>query len=210
MDDEKYAFEEEVREKKIIARSAKNRTSKGGRVRLRSDNLSNKELKAMNGAVVTYNLNQPMKWEEFKSMPYDLRIEYIKKIRERFGATDVMIADMLCVHRATLCKHLKAFGISKGSGYFDCAALDKEGFRAWCDGTPLVTADPLEEITECEPVPAPEIKVLPVKQEPAKVIPKAGQMHLDGRLEDILPTLTLLLGGAKVSLCVSWEVESDG
>lgn len=91
MDDEKYAFEEEVREKKIIARSAHKRTVKGGRVRLHSDNLSKKELKKMSGEAKTYNLGQPMKWAEFKSMPDDLKVEYIKQIRERFNVYDMKI-----------------------------------------------------------------------------------------------------------------------
>jgi hypothetical protein len=204
MDDEKYAFEEEVREKKIIARSAHKRTVKGGRVRLHSDYLSKKELKKMSGEAKTYNISQPMKWAEFKSMPDDLKREYIKNIREKFGVTDALIADMLDVHRVTLCKYFKTLGIA--NGYKHSKIVDNGGYQLWCGGKSPVAVDPLEKITECEPVPSTEIKVLPAKQEPTKVPPKAGQMCLDGRLEDILPTLTLLLGGAEVSLAVSWEL----
>ena len=41
-----------------------------------------------------YNLNQPMKWKEFKKMPHDLRAEYISKLSD-LGATRFDIADML-------------------------------------------------------------------------------------------------------------------
>ena len=41
----------------------------------------------MNGDVKSYNLNRPMTWEEFRSMPQDLQIMYIKKLRnEYFGS----------------------------------------------------------------------------------------------------------------------------
>ena len=209
MDDEKYEFQQEVIEKGIIARSAHKRTVKGGRVRLHSDHLSKKELKKMSGAAKTYNLSQPMKWAEFKSMPDDLKVECIKQIRERFNVYDMNIADMLGIHNVTLSNYLKILGIRKKGNHQTDRKPDKDGFREWCNGTHLVTIDPLEEITECEPVPAP-VPEIPVKRESAKAIPKSGQMHLDGRLEDILPTLTLLLGGAKVSLAVSWELLEGG
>lgn len=79
--DEQYVMISDSIEKKKIARSSHNRKThcgKGGRVKFPSDYLSKKELKAMNGDVKSYNLNRPMTWEEFRSMPKDLQIMYIK------------------------------------------------------------------------------------------------------------------------------------
>ena len=80
MDDEKFVFYEDVREKKTISRGSRYKRThagKGGRVKLPSDYLSNKELKAMNGEVKSYHLNSPMLWSEFKSMPDDIQVLYI-------------------------------------------------------------------------------------------------------------------------------------
>jgi hypothetical protein len=210
MDDEKYAFEEDVREKKKIARSARNKHRNGGRVRLHSDNLSNKELKAMSGEVKSYKLNEPLKWAEFKYMPDDLKISYVKQIRERFNVSDSRIAHMLGISQNSFSGHIRRLGLGLGRGTGNQKS-DMDGFLTWCAGTSLVTADPMEEITECEPVPAtvPEIKTIPVRQDPVRVIPHSGTLNLEGRLEDVLNTVTVLLGGTKVRLCVSWEVQQD-
>ena len=81
MKDETYAFISDVKDKKITARSARHTRThcgKGGRVRFPSDNLSKKELQKMNGECKSFRLNDPMVWKEFKSMPDDLKITYIK------------------------------------------------------------------------------------------------------------------------------------
>ncbi len=221
MDDEKYAFEEDVREKKKIARSARNKHRNGGRVRLHSDNLSNKELKAMSGEVKSYKLNEPMKWAEFKYMPDDLKISYVKQIRERFNVSDSRIAHMLGISQNSFSGHIRRLGLGLGRGTGNQKS-DMEGFLAWCNGNTIPAADQvqeppeaerqkasLEDIALYEPVSVPEFKVLPVRQEPTRVIPDSGTLNLEGRLEDVLNTVTVLLGGAKVRLCVSWEVQQD-
>lgn len=91
----------------------------------------------MNGDVKTYNLNKPMPWTEFKALPEDLKITYIKKLRNEFKVPDKNIAEMMGVNRATLCKFIKELGLSRGS---DSSAESRkwEGseeqkrFYAWC------------------------------------------------------------------------------
>ena len=85
--DEQYVMISDSIEKKNIARSSRCRKThcgKGGRVKFPSDYKTKKELKAMNGDVKTYNLNKPMSWTEFKALPEDLKITYIKKLRNEF------------------------------------------------------------------------------------------------------------------------------
>lgn len=233
MTDEKYVFIQDIREKKIAARSAKSTRThcgKGGAVKFPSDYKTKKELQAMNSEVKSYRLNDPMKWAEFKALPDDLKVSYIKLIRERFNPHDCDIAEMLGVHRVTFSNWIKALGIGSGKAIGGTHKFDKEGWIAWCNGAPIPAADhveksftedskkdlaSLEYVCECEPepvVPAPihEIKTLPARKEKAMVIPCSGSMTLEGRLEDVLNTVYALLGGAKVNLCISWAVCPEG
>lgn len=85
MKDEEFLFHSDCHEKKVTARSARNtRTHNGkrGKVKFPSDYLTKKEIKAMSGEVKSYRLNEPMSWREFKAMPDDIKVTYIKLLRE--------------------------------------------------------------------------------------------------------------------------------
>lgn len=115
MKDEEYLFRLDSKEKAITARSAHNTRShcgKGGRVKLPSDYMTKKELNAMNGECETYRLNEPMKWDEWKRLPNDLRIDYIKLIRQKFNAPDTEIAKMLGCHKVSLAREVAQLGIA--------------------------------------------------------------------------------------------------
>lgn len=232
MKDEEFAFRSDCREKSVTARSARNKRThcgKGGRVKFPSDNLSKKELQAMNGEVKSYRLNEPLKWAEFREMPDDLKITYIKLLRERFNVPDCRIADMMGVNKVTFSHFMKTLGISSGSRTRggDTKWSDSAWF-AWVDGapvpatmeeTPEAVEQPVVETPEyvvpfnsetterlkasleeiCDPVPAPvlEVKVLPVREEKRKAIPCSGSLNFEGRVEDVLNTVSVLLGGGK-------------
>ena len=117
MPDEQYVMISDSIEKKKIAHSSHNRKThcgKGGRVKFPSDYLSKKELKAMNGDVKSYNLNKPMSWEEFRSMPQDLQIMYIKKLRNEFGVPDSVLGKAMGVCRSSFSKAMKDLKLSLG------------------------------------------------------------------------------------------------
>lgn len=100
MSDEKYEFIEDVKEKRITARSARNKkghTGKGGAMRTASDFMSKKERGSLHGECKTYKLGEPMTWEKFSEMPDDLKAIYIKSLRKKFNVPDTEIADMLGV-----------------------------------------------------------------------------------------------------------------
>lgn len=117
MPDEQYVMISDSIEKKKIAHSSHNRKThcgKGGRVKFPSDYLSKKELKAMNGDVKSYNLNKPMTWEEFRSMPQDLQIMYIKKLRNEFGVPDSVLSKAMGVCKSSFSKAMKDLNLSLG------------------------------------------------------------------------------------------------
>lgn len=115
--DEQYVMISDSIEKKKIAHSSHNRKThcgKGGRVKFPSDYLSKKELKAMNGDVKSYNLNKPMTWEEFRSMPQDLQIMYIKKLRNEFGVPDIVLSKAMGICKSSFSKAMKDLNLSLG------------------------------------------------------------------------------------------------
>ena len=117
MPDEQYVMISDSIEKKKIAHSSHNRKThcgKGGRVKFPSDYLSKKELKAMNGDVKSYNLNRPMTWKEFRSMPQDLQIMYIKKLRNEFGVPDIVLSKSMGVCKSSFSKAMKDLKLSLG------------------------------------------------------------------------------------------------
>ena len=211
MTDEKYVFVSDVIDKKQTARSARSRrthTGKGGRAKLPSDYMTKKELEAMNGECKTYRLNSPMKWFEFKAMPDDIKISYIKLIREKYGATDSAIADMLGIHKVTFCNERKRIGMEatcKGGN----PGYDKEGFRAWVNGVPAQKKEqevPQEVQVE---VPQAEEQSTVAQVECCRMVPNSGNMVFEGKVEEILKTVSVLLGGANAQISITWDVLED-
>ena len=158
MKDETYVFISDVKEKGSIGRSARHRkthTGKGGRVRLPSDNLSKKELKKMSGECKSYRLNEPMGWNEFKAMPDDIQITYIKLLREKFDVPDVELYKMFGTDKDTLSRYFKKLNLRvprKNSH----RKWKKEEWFAWVHGveklpTPFIEEIPVEETIRTEP-----------------------------------------------------------
>ncbi len=137
MDDEKYVFFQDLREKKVTGYSARKQRShcgKGGRVKFPSDYLTKKELQKMNGECKSYRLNSPMSWHEFRAMPEDLQVAYIKAIKEKYNPTITAIGKMMGVDRPNLSKHLLHLGFEKQTR--GAHVWDKDGFAEWCFGVP--------------------------------------------------------------------------
>lgn len=93
--DEIQDYYDDCRDKKITAKSARNRrgrNSKSGAVKFSTDYLTEKQLRAMDGECKTYRLGAPMDWEEFSAMPDDLKVMYIKKLRKQYNVPDNYLA----------------------------------------------------------------------------------------------------------------------
>lgn len=141
MSDEAFDLLEENREKKITGQSARNRrgnTGKRGSVRLPSDRLTDKQLEALNGKCETYCLGKPMTWAQFKAMPDDLKIEYVKKLRKKYSVPDYALAEAMGVSRRTFGKWMWGLGLDLGRqaaaanrGWYDTEDCD-HFVNFWC------------------------------------------------------------------------------
>lgn len=103
-------FEYDCLQKKRIANQARyrKRGSKSKKCNLPSDRLTNKQWKDKCGPVITYSLNKPMIWDDFKQMPAYVQAEYITNLQKKFGVTAVDLGDMFGVRALTVRKHADA------------------------------------------------------------------------------------------------------
>lgn len=107
-------FDFDIVEKKRVARGA--RCKKGGskskRCSLPSDNLTPAQLKALNGPVSSWNINQPMAWDVFAAAPHDVQQSYIDAVQSRFGVgVSAMSTDLFGMARASLRNYLIRNGL---------------------------------------------------------------------------------------------------
>jgi hypothetical protein len=235
--DETYAFISDVKDKGITARSARHTRThcgKGGRVRLPSDNLSKKELQKMNGEVKRYRLNDPMAWKEFKSMPDDLKITYIKLLRKKFNVPGSHIAKMMGISTCRYSQEVNRLGISEGlHSRGRCTPWDKEGFLAWWHGVDMLPTPVPEEIPvkeeptqeepetfveddlpfeepQAEPDPIQTEESMTVKAVPVCATPCNGSMNFKCPADQALNTLAQILGKANCAISVMWKVIEEG
>lgn len=106
----------------------------------------------MSGECKSFRLNEPMAWKEFKAMPDDIKVTYIKLLQQKFNVPFVHIGKMLgCTQRTISCEIIR-LGLSEGK---NCKGRskkwDKDGFYAWVNGVKKLPTQVPEETTE-EPV----------------------------------------------------------
>ena len=112
MTDEEYVFHETSRERKRNARGDYNKKRQGGKhVRLSTDSMTRKEWEKMNGEVITFELDQPRSWEEYKEIPDDLKFEYLEYLWAKYEATPSMLGMMFNVNRRTVYEEQKRLGL---------------------------------------------------------------------------------------------------
>jgi hypothetical protein len=127
MSDEAYELQQENREKKALAQQVRNRrgmAGKGGRVRLSSDRLTQKQWEAKNGECKSYRMNEPMTWEQFNEMPDDLKVLYIKAIRNKYQTPDAALADAMGVDFLEVVAEMHELGIGQGTDAGSMRSID--------------------------------------------------------------------------------------
>lgn len=179
MTDEKFTFVTDVADKKRTARGAHNKRThagKSGRVRFPSDNLTKKELNALNGEVKSYRMNDPMTWEQFMSMPDDLKRTYIMAIRNKYNPPDSRIFEMLGICQQTGSRHFKALNLARGKD-FKRGKFDADGWFAWVTGETVNEVEVVEPTENESDFHEPEVKVLLSLNDREIVIRELGRIE---------------------------------
>ena len=116
MNDERFVAQQTERERKSIAASARRRKTHNGKsgCTLPHENMSRKELLAMNGEVKEYNLSKPMDWEEFKALPMNLQEAYIYQLVKKYDISIRSFARMFKVSQPTVSAYMKKHQTLKG------------------------------------------------------------------------------------------------
>lgn len=215
MEDEKYVYLQDIKEKKSTGRSAHNRRThagKGGAVRFPSDFMTRKEKNAMNGEVKSYKLNSPMDWGQFKKLPDDLQKIYVKLLRDRFRVPDfIMAEEMFKITKTSLSRAFRDMGLGEGGAGAKTKMnfFKREEWEAWLHGedVPVTVENPDPEPVATEEPEAEEQIAPPVY---TTTVPASGEMTFIGDMTQALHTALLLLEGAKGKITISWEVDNDG
>lgn len=97
MNDYEYTYRQEVQDRKALVPSARKRKNgvHSKSCTLPSDSLTPAQQRKLNGPVKTYNICQPMSWEQFKEMPKDLQESYLRYVAQRFRVTMQTISQEL-------------------------------------------------------------------------------------------------------------------
>lgn len=112
MREETCIFHQDVREKTITGRSARHMRTHCGRrgpVRLPSDTLTKRQRERLNGECRVYRLGQSMDWGSYLQMPRELRITYLKRLRQTLQSRE--IAERMGAAEEELARELEALGL---------------------------------------------------------------------------------------------------
>ena len=215
--DEQWLMIKDSIDKKNIARSSHNKRShcgKGGSVKFPSDYMTKKELKAMNGEVKSYHLNDPMTWKEFKKLPDDIKVVYIKSLREKYAVPNKNLAEAMGAKSGSFGKMMRDLGLGLGKGAASKKwprtqkALEfKEFWYGSVESTePSIdiceeTTNPVQHTMECT-------NGAPVTTESFKkaCVPTCGALSFDCKAEDALDKVRAILAGATVHMTITWNI----
>ena len=129
MNDAEFIYKQDVKEKAVTARSARNyKGSRSGRCKLSTDNMTRKEWETMNGPIVSMNPSEPISWERFRALPRNMQREYIKYILDRYTVGPYALARMFGISGARCSTYIHELGFS-----FDRKASQKEAERFLAD-----------------------------------------------------------------------------
>lgn len=115
-------FEQEVRQKRRVAAGARHKKRRGRGCTLPSDCLTPTQLRRLNGRVVTYRLDGPMRYRAVLALPEDLRREYLTSLRDGYAVNAQMLAMMLAVSPAQAAELMGRCGLAQGTPDDDALA----------------------------------------------------------------------------------------
>ena len=208
MNDIEKLLEEDIKEKKQAGSGyhCKKNGSKRKKCSLPSDYLSKKEIEKMNGVCKVYNINKPMTYKEFCAMPVDIQIMYLEKLRDKYGASQLDIANMMGCKYTTLSEHRRT--ILDGKPAFISYQNSRLDIDAW---NRFVNCEEADKSIETEPDEEAEGNSNDTEGlNYNEVVPKAdiisGTMDFKGKAGDILRRMMDILGyDNKYEICVCFK-----
>ena len=89
MDDGKYLFISDVKERKTIARNSRYKKNgcKSKKCTLPSDYMTRKEIAAMNSECITCDFNKFYTWSEFQKFKDSTKIDYIESLASKYNCS---------------------------------------------------------------------------------------------------------------------------
>ena len=105
----------------------------------------------MNGECKSFRLNEPMSWQEFKAMPDDIKITYIKLLREKYDVPDCELCKMFGKDKDTISRYFKKLNLRVPRKNVH-RSWKKEEWFAWVNGVEKLPTPVFEEIPVEEPV----------------------------------------------------------
>lgn len=202
-------FYDEVRYRKSLANAARH-VKNGSRtkyVSLPSDGMSLGEWKRRNGALQQYNMREPMKWNDFKSMPHDLQSTYLIGLQERYGCSLNAMAEMFDISPSALVTYLNKHDVTvKRLGRM--SKQEMMNFYAFCNGSYRADEpEPVMEETAPEPMEETEAhETIPVAREiPLEVTRVSGSVTLVGNSSAVLEMAYRAVGNGQIKATITWE-----
>lgn len=224
-------FDYDNLQRKRIAQGAryKKNGSKSRKCTLPQDFMTPAQLKRRNSEVTSWNLNAPMTWNVFNTMPDDLKREYIERLRLNYNASNARIAEMLDKPRPAVVREIQRLGLGDSSRR-QLSRAQEEAWERFCN--PKVSLDPLEEVKPCAVAEAGasspvcsdipkhnEDKLLAVLDElkAAKTEPtegdtecgnadvESGKLYFSGSVEAIARKLVAFLGAGEYKVTVEFR-----
>lgn len=209
-------FDYDALQKKRVASGARHRVRAKRGCHLPSDSLTAAQKRRLNGEVKTYNMNAPMTWAEFKEMPDDLKVTYLNRLADEYQANQKMIAGMLGISRAALCRLSADLGVEAKNARIRGGNIAVDRDRRWAEflngGQPPVEPDCEDKPTEqdaakCDPV-FDKQDLAAVSETPVKPVMKSLRVEFEDvhNWVDLYARVMGLpeLHGAKVALSVEW------
>lgn len=92
-------FKQTIKERRGEASGASKKRcgAKSKKCSLPHDRISRKRWEQMNGEIKTVKMDQPILWDDFKSLSKDLQVEYLENLKSTFNASIERIARMMGV-----------------------------------------------------------------------------------------------------------------
>ena len=166
--------------------------------------MTRRQWEKRNGEVVTYKLNKPMTWAEFRSMDKDIQLEYICSLIDKYDISVSAFAQMFDVTVQNVRSYLRGRDLSALFSQGRMKAEQKEVWQDFLSGR--IGSEPGNDTTITEQSPA----IPPAEQErPSKSMDMTEVVLVfSGELDynDITNSLKSILGDTAVGrLSVSFS-----